>query len=598
MTVLLGIHDGHHANACLFIDGKLVAAFAEERLSRRKLEYGYPRRSIDKCLAMAGLTGSDIDEVALSTISLPPRYFMTKRSTTFGIQDYWREQREYWYPTYYGEGRPSYLEVFADKVAEVDFPYDRDLIAHEDDGEGMLKARKKYIAQSLGIAVDRISVYDHQSCHAYYGYYGLSERTERDSLIFTADGAGDGANGSIWLAQAGLPPKEMFRTNQCNIGRLYRYITLVLGMKPNEHEFKVMGLAPYATEYTARRAYQILADTLQVDGIDFTYKNRPKDHFWHFKNLLETERFDGIARALQTRTEELLVQWMKNGVAKFGANNVIFSGGVALNVKTNMLIGELDEVNSITVAPGSNDESLSLGAAFQHLCAAAVKNGQSVADLAPFPGAYMGDSFDQQSIDHALATEQMPDGCTIETAIPDRCAEVLDGGGVIGRFDGRMEFGPRALGNRSIIADPRRRDTVRIINEMIKMRDFWMPFCPSMLAERAGDYLVNPKGLDASYMTLGFNSTAMAREHLPAALHPYDQTARPQAVTRDANPGYHALISAFEKRTGVGCVLNTSFNLHGEPIVATPADAISTFRRSGLSHLVLGDKLVSKPKAS
>jgi carbamoyltransferase len=593
MTVLLGIHDGHHANASIFVDGRLIAAFAEERLSRKKLEYGYPHRSIELCLKMAGATHQDIDEVALSTRSLPPRYFMTKRSTTFGIKDYWREQKDYWYPIYYEGVRRSYLDIFADKVAAVDFPYDRSLIANEDDGEGMLAARIDYIARMLALPPDKITVYDHQSCHAYFSMLSLPDR-DKPRLLFTADGAGDGANGSIWHLTPDRPLRELMRTNQCNIGRLYRYITLVLGMKPNEHEYKVMGLAPYSSAYTAQGAYDVFAETLQNDGVDFSYKVRPKDHFWHFKKALETERFDGIARALQTRTEELLTGWIGNAVRKYGVRDVAFSGGVALNVKANKLITELDGVDSLFVGPGANDESLSLGAAYQHLVLKVSAAGRSIGSLAPFPGAYLGDAHNDDEIGKLLDSERAREQWTVEPAAPPRLAEVLNEGGVIGRFSGRMEFGPRALGNRSIIADPRRRDTVRIINEMIKMRDFWMPFCPSMLAERAADYLVNPKDVDASYMTIGFESTARGREDLPAALHPYDQTARPQAVSREANPGYHAVIKAFEDLTGVGCVLNTSFNLHGEPIVATPADAISTFKRSGLSHIALGDYLVSK----
>src|SRR5262249_49438866 len=151
---------------------------------------------------------------------------------------------------------------------------------------------------------------------------------------------------------------------------------------------------PYASEYTSRRAYQMLAETLENDGIDFGYKVRPKDHFWHFKNALETERFDGIARALQTRTEELLTGWFANAARKFGMRDVAFAGGVALNVKANKLITELDEIDSLFVGPGANDESLSLGAAFQHLVLQSSAANAPIGDLAPFPGAYLGDAFD------------------------------------------------------------------------------------------------------------------------------------------------------------------------------------------------------------
>ena len=157
-----------------------------------------------------------------------------------------------------------------------------------------------------------------------------------------------------------------------------------------------------------------------------------------------------------------------------------------------------------------------------------------------------------------------------------------------------MEFGARALGNRSILADPRKPDVIHHINKLVKMRDFWMPFAPSIIAERETDYIINPKKIDSRFMAVGFDSTELARQHIPAGLHPFDRTARPQIVTRSDNPEYHSLIKAFEKITGVGALMNTSFNIHGEPIVGTPEDAIDTFKRCGLHHLFIGSWLVSK----
>ena len=159
-----------------------------------------------------------------------------------------------------------------------------------------------------------------------------------------------------------------------------------------------------------------------------------------------------------------------------------------------------------------------------------------------------------------------------------------------------MEFGARALGNRSIIADPRRPDVIHHINKLVKMRDFWMPFAPSILAEREDDYMINPKHIDTRFMAIGCDSTDLAKEHLPAGLHPFDKSARPQVVHQKDNPGYHALIKAFEDLTGVGAIMNTSFNIHGEPIVGTPEQAIDTFKRCGLHHLLIGDWLISKVK--
>ena len=174
-------------------------------------------------------------------------------------------------------------------------------------------------------------------------------------------------------------------------------------------------------------------------------------------------------------------------------------------------------------------------------------------------------------------------------------ADYISKGDIVARFGkGKMEFGARALGNRSILADPRRPDVIHHINKLVKMRDFWMPFAPSILAEREKDYIVNPKGIEARFMAVGFDSTKLAKKHLPAGLHPFDRTARPQIVHKDDNPEYHSLIKAFEKVSGVGALMNTSFNIHGESIVGSPNDAIDTFLRCGIHHLLIGDFFISK----
>jgi carbamoyltransferase len=589
--IILGINEGHNASAAVLVDGRLVSAISEERLSRRKNEYGYPAQAVARCLRLAGVDAGEIDRVALATRRLPPKYFITRRDASFSIPDYWREQREYWYPRIYRNEKPAYLDVFKDKIDWDRFVYDRSLFKDEDDAEGMLEARLRHLEQALSIPRDRISVHDHHQCHACFGYFANPHR-DRPVLVFAADGAGDGANGSVWLAEPGRPLKELARTHQCNIGRLYRYATLLLGMKQNEHEYKLMGLAPYANEYTAREAYRVYAETLQVDGLKFSYKIKPPDHFWYFKERLEGLRFDGIAYAVQKRTEELLTEWMLNGVRATGVSDLVFSGGVSLNVKANKCVWSRDEVRSLFVAPGPGDESIGIGAAYS--AAAEASPGGAGEAIPPLDTAYLGADVPDAEVQRAIRETDAGAWCEVRTVQTGDVADLLAAGEVVARVAGRMEFGPRALGNRSILADPRNPQTVRIINEMIKKRDFWMPFTPSMLAERAADYVVNPKRIDARFMTMAFDSTPLARRDLPAALHPYDFTVRPQMVSRESNPAYHELLRAFQDRTGVGALLNTSFNLHGEPIVESPADGISVLRRSGLNHLLLGDCLLSK----
>ena len=266
------------------------------------------------------------------------------------------------------------------------------------------------------------------------------------------------------------------------------------------------------------------------------------------------------------------------------------SGGVAQNIKANKSIWEMDEVSQVFIPPGPGDESISIGAAY----AEAIKQGMDINKIESIPDAYFGTSYDDTSIERAIEKANIKDW-TVSKVQPEDVAELLAKGDVIARFAAdKAEFGARSLGNRSIIADPRRSDVIHHINKLVKMRDFWMPFAPSILAEREKDYMVNPKNIDGRFMAIGFDSTSLAKEHMPAGLHPFDRSARPQIVYQNENPGYHALIKAFEKKTGVGAVLNTSFNIHGEPIVGTPEQAIDTFSRCGLHHLLLGSWLISK----
>jgi carbamoyltransferase len=439
----------------------------------------------------------------------------------------------------------------------------------------------------------QISIYDHHTCHAYFGYFANPDRTN-EQLIYVADGFGDGANGTVWHAIPNSPLKELARTNQCNIGRIYRYITLILGMKQNDHEYKVMGLAPYSNDIIGNDAYNVFSETLQVDGLTFKYNITPKDHFFYFKEKLEGMRFDGIAYGLQKRTEELITEWISNGIQRTGIGNIIFCGGVAQNIKANKRIWELEMVSNLYVPPASGDESLAFGAAYYNFIQNMTKGTHVIKPVLPLEHAYLGKEYSDDDIEKLLVSKRYRNKYSIEKTTDAQIAQILSAGHVVARCCGRMEFGPRALGNRSIIADPRNKDVIRIINEMIKQRDFWMPFAPSILEERASDYLINPKGLQPYYMTIGFDTTELARTHLIGALHPYDYTARPQIVKQDMNSGYYNLLKAFEKATGVGGVLNTSFNLHGEPIVESPLDALKTFEKTGLEFLLLGNWLIGK----
>ena len=589
--IILGIHDGHNASASLIKDGKLICALGEERLSRGKHHYGYPKRAIQTVMETGGISSKDIDHIAMSTKTLPPAYFYTRRNSTFSIADYWKEQREYWYPKLYEGKDPKYTEIFEDKIDLDQFPYDQSLIINEKDHEGMWLARIKHLSESLEVNEEIIRGHDHHRCHAYYAYATCPYRDE-SVLLYTMDGGGDNTNGTVSIGEYGQPLEEISRSSNCNIGRMYRYATLLLGMRPADHEYKIMGLAAYNSEKYGKKAYEIYAETLQVDGLEFNYKTEIKDHFFYFKEKLEGERFDAIAYGMQRRCEDLLIEWVSNGIKKTGIGNIVMSGGVAQNIKANKLISELDGLEQLFVPPGPGDESISIGAAYLEL----INQGVSIDQVKAPSDGYFGPGYTIGDVKKAI-DEHVPSGWIVRETNDDEVAVLLAEGDVVARFGiDSMEFGARALGNRSIIADPRRPDVIHHINKLVKMRDFWMPFAPSILAEREHDYMVNPKGIDGRFMAVGFDSTDLAKEHIPAGLHPFDRTARPQIVHEKDNPAYHSLIKAFENLTGVGAVMNTSFNIHGEPIVGNPEQAIDTFVRCGLHHLLIGNILVSKPK--
>src|SRR5436309_57773 len=322
--------------------------------------------------------------------------------------------------------------------------------------------RLHLVTSHLGLPRERILTLRHHLCHAAAAYYGASFTAQR-ARVLTNDNSGDGDCAHAYtgegLDRAG---RESAPSASGSLGSFYSFVTLLLGMKFGEHEYKVMGLAPYASAGATERAAQKLREVFELDAATparFVWKRRGR----RYQQLLEATlglRFDAIA------------------------------GGA--------------------------------------------------------------------------------------------------------RRAGRMEFGARALGNRSILANPSDHRVVTLINRMIKNRDFWMPFAPSILRERESDYLVNPKGLASPYMMLAFPTNPKRRDEIVAAVHPHDGTARAHILDETWNPRYHRVIREFERRTGIGAVLNTSFNLHGEPLVGSPADAIDTFERSGLPHVALGRFLISK----
>jgi carbamoyltransferase len=447
------------------------------------------------------------------------------------------------------------------------------------------------------MAKDRIVCLDHHTCHAAAAYYGAGFAS-REALVLTNDNSGDGlcATASTGRA-ASLTRHEATPSAPGSLGAFYSFVTLGLGMKFGEHEYKVMGMAPYASESQTVRAEAALRDVFELE------EGRPARFRWRkpgerYALLLRATlglRFDAVAAGAQRLLEAMLLRWTRLMHERYGGTRLALGGGVFMNVKANMLIGQEDWVEDLFAFPSCGDESNAVGAAYLGYLQECGRRGVS-ATVHPFGPAYLGNDVLDEEAEAVIRSRKLEGRYAIafHDRMEEKIAELLVSDGVVARCAGRMEFGARALGNRSILANPSDHRVVPLINRMIKNRDFWMPFAPTVLAERASDYLVNPKLLPSPYMMLAMPTLPAAREALVAAIHPHDATARPQILEQSWNPEYHAVISEFQRKTGVGAVLNTSFNLHGEPVVCTAEDAVDTFERSGLPHVAVGHWLISK----
>ena len=597
--IVLGIHDGHDCSAALMREGQVIAAAQEERFSSLKADSGYPARSIEFCLDFAGLSPGDIDVVGLSSFKLNPVLNYLKRYASFSVEDWIDEQQLYWKPRLFDAREPNYFDIFKDRNLHFDERYDYDGLLQryndEADFRVFLDRRVDYIIRTLGVDHEKIVVTGHEEDHQCYALF-TSPFRGHPVLVLTAEGMGDRFNGTVSVYKDG-EIKSLCTMTENFLGVIFRHITLMLGMKPFQHEYKVMGLAPYASAFETEKAYAKLKDILCVDGMQIRFRNRPADLFFTIRDALLGCRFDGIAAAVQLLLEETLCEWVTNCVDATGVSHVVMAGGLAQNIKAMKRVSELDCVTDIFIAPAAGDTSNSIGCAYRVNYESSTKSYSQHEHIDSLENPYLGPAFTATEIGAAIREEprlaESSGEFEIIRDVDNRAlAEHLARGGVLGLMRGRMEFGLRSLGNRSIVADPSRPGVIGEINEMIKFRDFWMPFAPSILAERADDYIQNPKDLSGKFMTMAFESVEENREQIAGGLHPADKTLRPQLVEANDNPRYHHLLREFEKRTGIGVLLNTSFNLHGLPIVLGPKEAIYTLLHSALDGIVMEDVLV------
>ena len=577
MTSILGINAYHgDASAALVVDGQLVAAVEEERFNRIKHWAGFPAESIKWCLEAGGLRAEDLDHVA---ISFNPRANLGKRMAFVATQ------------------RPS-LTAILDRLRR----------------QGKTLGLEEQFAGAVGKELSQIKAQfhriEHHQTHVAAGFL-ISPFDE--AAVLSVDGMGDftstltaQAKGSDWVEHG----RVWFPHS---IGYLYTAITMYLGFPYYGDEYKVMGLAPYGEpEFTDffRKVIRPKGDLFELNLDYFTHHKRGLRMVWNDgapvletfysdrlpkelgaargKNEEMTPRHDNIAKSLQVVTEEIIVHMLNRLQAKTGSKNICMTGGVAMNSVANGKITRLTPFEQVYIPAGAADNGTSFGAAFYVWNKVLGGSRGFVQDH-----AYWGCASTDEECRRAIEQEGLPYAALGETELLEDTVRQMIDGKVVGWFQGNMEFGARALGNRSLIADPRRTDMRDIINLRIKFREKFRPFAPSILEEHVGEWFeINEP---TPYMEKVFPIRPEKRAAIPAVTH-VDGSGRLQTVSKKTNPLYHALIEKFREKTGVPIVLNTSLN-ENEPVVRTPAEAISCFLRTDMDVLVLGNNLVDRHRA-
>ncbi|MFC2091201.1 carbamoyltransferase [Elusimicrobiota bacterium] len=589
MMYILGVSCWYHdAAAALLKDGRIVACSEEERFSRVKHDCDFPINAINFCLKKAAISADSIDYVVFYDKPL----IKFERILTSIIRY-----------------SPRSMKVFREAVP---------LWLRE-----KLHFRK-VVRKKLRIKDDRILFCSHHMSHAASAFF-LSPFDE--AAVLTVDGVGEWATASIGTGKGNTINITSELRFPHSLGLLYSAFTAFLGFKVNNGEYKVMGMAPYGVPkykdkvlevvkvsedgsieldldyfcfaYSTENTYtsrftDLFGEPRDPDSLFFTqntefpayYGEKPDDFDMKAK---KNQYYADIAASIQDVLEEILVNMAKNLHDKTQIRQLCYSGGVALNSKANYRLVSDCGFSDVFIQPAATDAGGALGAALWCWCEVLGNNRQEV-----MSSNYMGKGSSNEEISAAIESANLQYDKLSDEGLFDEISDSLIRGEVVGWYQGSTEWGPRALGNRSILADPRSADMKNRVNTVIKFREPYRPFAPSILSEDVDVYIERPADMYLDrFMLVTYPVRRDKRSIIPAVTH-VNGTARIQSVHKEANPRYWELISRFKSKTGVGVVLNTSFNLKGEPIVNTPADAISTFKRSGLDILVLENYIIKK----
>jgi carbamoyltransferase len=554
------ISQGHDSAAALVVDGECVAAVAEERISRRKHTGDFPLGAVEACLAIAGLDIESVDEIA------------------HGFD--------------YGPVRTLY---------ELD-PVSADLYRNVLSREAFVRQVQSRLP---GVASDRIRHVDHHLAHAASAAFtsGWDE-----CLVLVVDGMGEAYGASVYHAR-GLRLERVFRVPASeSMGIFYSLLTLHLGFDFNADEYKIMGLAPYGDR---DRFAEFFDDAVrQTSGGGWTIpllranRTREEREFYTGSRRLLGEALlpardpespieaihQDVAAGLQACLDRVIVDLCAEQGRALGLRRLALAGGVALNTTANARLRESGLFDEIYVQPAAADDGTALGAALQRAAAHGEVTNRR------FPVPFLGPAPSPEAIRTALVSAAQHTSVTLFPSLDATCqaaADAVAAGEVVAWYRGRMEFGPRALGARSILADPSRPEMRDRVNRMVKLREAFRPFAPAVALEEVDDWFDVPPATELPYMVVNVQVRDAHRAELPAVTH-VDGSARVQTVSCHDNCDFHALLQVLGRRTGRKLVLNTSFNVKGQPIVNTPREAVETFLSTGIDALFLGDAVIRR----
>lgn len=560
--IILGIWDGHDSGAAIMNDGRVLAAVNEERFSRRKLEVSFPARSILESLDLCNLNPTDIDHIAVSTkdvaktvarlfpSSKESYYRIRRRLQPPGLADRLRKRLKYRITEWSGS-------LITEKLSHYSLASELGL---------------------LGLSHIPLHLCDHHDCHAATAawFSGFSQCT-----VLTLDGVGDGVSGTVSLLERGKLQTLVRIGARDSLGIFFEHVTNLLNMRELEDEGKVMALADFAPKLAD--ADNPLLNLFAVEGLEIRARINGHALYRYLERTLFQNPMEQFAHMAQECLERVVKQWVQNAIATTKQNNLALAGGLFANIKLNATLRNMPEIDGCYIFPHMGDGGLAVGAASQ-----LYKRLRPDSEIIPLQTVALGRRFDHDVINASIIKNNMRSRTVADPA--KEAARLICAGEIIGWFQGGMEYGPRALGQRSILAladKPRLRHE---INMALKRRAWYQPFCPSMLEGEAKRLLVDYDGVANRFMTMIYHFKDEFKE-LFAGVSGMNGSCRPQIVTRENGP-YFRLLQELQAKTGYGIVLNTSFNQHGQPLVNSPDDALQVLQNSPMKFLLLENQLV------